>query len=93
MIDSLKTKAELLEILPTRIFSFECPDQILISETLSSLEKEKWKQGPEGKFDQSISYKLHKEEEYKKLYTWFDLCLEFVRKNLALQCDARLGLH
>ena len=81
------TKVQILEVLPTKIFSFECPDEKLVSETLISLKKEEWDLGPEAKFAQTICRRLDKEKDYAKLYLWFDSCLEAVRNFLNLQCD------
>ena len=76
---------EKIEILPQFVFKFECNDEKLISDIISNLKNEEWVTNSNNYITKNN--RLEKNEQYKKLYEWFDNCLSEVKDELKLECD------
>jgi len=77
---------EKLEILPQIVFKFKCEDSDIISDTISNLVEEKWKQNPLGNYVTN-NCRLENDKKYSKLCEWFEQCLSKVKTELSLDCE------
>lgn len=73
-----------IELLPQTFFRFKC-DRKILKETLECLKNEEWVSNSTN--SKTLSDRLDKNTNYKKIFNWINKCLDDVKDELDLKCD------